>query len=42
MEAAFDYVTDNGIQTEISYPYKGADGSCRFTGEYITKAIGLD
>ncbi|KAF7278428.1 cathepsin L-like isoform X2 [Rhynchophorus ferrugineus] len=40
MEAAFDYVTDYGIQTETSYPYEGVDGSCRFSGEYVTKANG--
>ncbi|XP_018575905.1 cathepsin L-like proteinase [Anoplophora glabripennis] len=31
MQYAFDYVRENGIETERDYPYTARDGSCRFS-----------
>ena len=31
MDEAFQYVIDNKITTQSSYPYTGKDGSCRYT-----------
>ncbi|XP_044262266.1 procathepsin L-like [Tribolium madens] len=30
MDSAFDYIHDNGIMSETTYPYTGMDGSCKF------------
>ncbi|KAB7503953.1 Cathepsin K [Armadillidium nasatum] len=36
MDASFSYVTSNGgIDTEASYPYQAADGSCRYNPNTI-------
>nr|AAQ11970.1 putative gut cathepsin L-like cysteine protease [Callosobruchus maculatus] len=37
MGQAFDFVQDEGIQTEESYPYEGRRSSCKKSGEYVTK-----
>ncbi|KAL4439334.1 hypothetical protein ABPG74_016997 [Tetrahymena malaccensis] len=31
MDAAFDFISENGIPTEDSYPYKAVDGKCKMT-----------
>ena len=43
MNPAFQYVIDNrGINTESSYWYEGAQGSCRYSPYYIgTTARGI-
>lgn len=36
MDQAFTYIkVNNGIDTEGSYPYEAADGSCRFKAENV-------
>nr|AAQ11975.1 putative gut cathepsin L-like cysteine protease [Callosobruchus maculatus] len=37
MGQAFDFVEDEGIQTEESYPYKAKRSICQMNGEYVTK-----
>lgn len=36
MTYAYDFVKDHGIKEEADYPYKGVDGTCKFTdGSFI-------
>jgi cathepsin L len=36
MDSAFQYIKSNeGIDTEKSYPYEAADGKCRFKKEDV-------
>jgi cathepsin L len=36
MDQAFDYIKENnGIDTEISYPYEATDNQCRFKSENV-------
>lgn len=37
--AAFNYVKDNGIESEVSYPYKGTEGSCASDSSSILTRI---
>jgi len=42
MDLAFEYVRNNGIDTESDYPYTGRDGRCHFKQENtVTKDTGF-
>ncbi|CAH1995813.1 unnamed protein product [Acanthoscelides obtectus] len=40
MTSAFQYVHDNGINSEADYPYKGRKGSCKFNRNKSVTKVG--
>jgi cathepsin L len=39
MDQAFEYIKDNGIDTESSYPYEARDGKCRFNPNNVAASV---